>query len=110
MLYPHTHILETIQLIRDSFDGSEIVYTRGSCVKLAMILKHIYPEGQILYDLNHAIFQYGKNCFDINGFAEQTDAHKPLEDYGLLHAYKSMNLKYNITPALPITGTADKKY
>ena len=91
---PFTHVLQTIELIRNSFKYAEIVYTQGSCVKFAMILKHIYPEGKILYDLSHAIFEYDGKFFDINGFANQYNAHIPIENYGILAAYKSMNLKY----------------
>jgi hypothetical protein len=94
--YSSSHVLKTIEIIRDSFGGSEIVYTQGSCVKFAMILKHFYPEGKILYDLSHAIFEYEGRYYDINGFANYTTNHIPLEDYGLLSAYKSMNLKYII--------------
>ena len=99
MLYeelPFTHVLQTIDLIRNSFNGSEIVYTRGSCVKFAMILKHIYPDGKILYDLDHAIFEYKEKYFDINGFATRSKNHIPIEDYGILSAHESMNLKYTL--------------
>lgn len=93
---PFTHVLQTIELVRSSFNGSEIVYTQGSCVKFAMILKHIYPTGKILYDLDHAIFEYEGKHFDINGFAKYTPNHIPIEDYGILSAHNSMNLKYKL--------------
>jgi len=92
----HTEILKTIELIRESFEGSEVVYTEGSCVKFAMILLHIYPKGRILYDLNHALFQYEGMCYDIRGEAIPDDNHIPIEDYGLLQMWGSMNLKYKI--------------
>ena len=88
-------ILKTIGLIRESFDDSVKVFTEGSCVKFCMILQHLYPDGSILYDMNHAIFQYGHNCFDINGYTTKTLNHIPLEAYGLLKSYEIMNLKYN---------------
>jgi len=91
----NSHILQTIALIRDSFDGAETVYTQGSCVKLAMILKHIYPEGKILYDLSHAIFEYNGNVFDIHGYAALNINHIPIEEYGIIAAYNSMNLKWH---------------
>jgi len=90
----NSHILQTIKLIRNSFEGAEIVYTQGSCVKLAMILKHIYPDGKILYDLDHAIFEYNENKYDINGYVASNINHIPIEDYGILSAYNSMNLKW----------------
>ena len=101
MIMPFTHILQTIELVRNSFNGSEIVYTNGSCIKFAMILKHIYPEGKILYDLNHAIFEYDKKYFDINGFANYTKNHIPIEEYGILKMYNSMNLKYEKSSDYP---------
>ena len=93
-LDPYTHILKTIELIRTSFNGSEIVYSNGSCIKFCMILLHIYPKGKILYDLNHAIFEYDNRFYDINGFTKKEKNHIPLEDYGLLQAHTSMNLVY----------------
>lgn len=93
---PFTDILRTIELVRESFDGSEIVYTQGSCIKFAMILKHIYPKGEILYDLSHSIFEYDSKYYDINGFAQKNDCHIPIQDYGVLAAHKLMNLKYSI--------------
>ena len=90
----YTHLLNTIGLIRDSFTGSDVIYTNGSCVKFCMILKHIYPNGNILYDQNHAIFEYDGKCFDINGFADKTEQHIKIEDYGVLFSYQLMNLKY----------------
>lgn len=89
-------MLKTIELIKESFGGSTIVYTKGSCVKLCMILKHIYPQGEILYDLNHAIFEYNGNTYDINGFAEKTIHHTPIQQYGLLQSYRMMHGKYSI--------------
>lgn len=93
----HNEILQTIELIRDSFEGSEIVYTRGSCVKFAMILLHLYPTGEILYDLNHALFRINDMCYDINGEAVANKFHIPIQDYGLLQMWKSMNLKYVVS-------------
>jgi len=34
-MHHHVQILETIRLIRESFDGAEVVYTEGSCVRFA---------------------------------------------------------------------------
>lgn len=93
-LVPFPQILKVIERIRDCFPNASEICTRGSCVKFAMFLKQNYPQGTILYDLDHAIFQYGKNCYDINGFATKTKNHIPLESYGILQAYDSMNLKY----------------
>lgn len=90
---PFTEVLKTIELIRDSFNGSVEIYTKGSCIKFAMILKHLYPCGKILYDSNHAIFEYNGNCYDINGFTLKSKNHIPIEEYGLLKCHELMNLK-----------------
>ena len=87
------NILKTIELVRTSFVGAEIVYTNGSCVKFAMLLLHLYPSGKILYDLDHAIFEYNNEYYDINGLCKKGN-HIPLENYGLLQSYTSMNLIY----------------
>lgn len=91
---PFTHILKTIELIRESFLGSEIAYTQGSCIKFAMILQHLYPSGKILYNSSHAIFEYYNEYFDIMGYAKK-DNHIPIEEYGIIKMYELMNLKYN---------------
>jgi hypothetical protein len=91
---PYTHILKIIVRIRESFPNSVEVYTRGSCVKFAMILKEIFPQGDILYDSNHAIFELDNRYYDINGFAVKNKNHIKLEEYGILMAYDLMNMKY----------------
>lgn len=93
MTADHFIILDTITLIRDSFQGSVEVYTKGSCVKFCMILYKLHKGGKILYDQNHAIFEYDGICFDIKGIAEKTKHHKPIEEYGLIMAYNMMNTK-----------------
>lgn len=95
-LVPETDILKVIELIRDSFDGSVEVYTHGSCTKFAMILKYIFPDGEILSDHNHSIFEYNGNCYDITGFVKKTEEYKPITDWGIIKAYEWMNNKYKI--------------
>lgn len=97
MIVQFTEILKTIELIRDSFNGSEEVYTRGSCVKLCMILKHLYPGGNILYDSNHAIFEYDGKFYDIKGFAKKNKNHSTIETYGLIKSYELMCLKATVS-------------
>lgn len=86
-------ILKLIERIRTSFDDSVEVYTKGSCVKFCMILKEVYPSGKIMYDSNHAIFEYEGRCYDITGEVKKEN-HIPIEDYGVLMMYDLMNLKY----------------
>lgn len=87
-----TEILKTIQLIRESFIDAEHIYTHGSCVRFAIILKHLYPDGDILYDSNHALFEYRGTCYDINGIAKKSEHHIPLLQYGILQLYDILQL------------------
>lgn len=85
-------VLKLIQRIRNSFSNSVEVYTKGSCVKFAMILLEVYPKGQILYDSSHAIFELNGICYDIKGEAKKNKNHIPITKYGVLGAYDRMNL------------------
>lgn len=100
---PHTYILKVIKRIRDSFSGSVEVYTGGSCIKFALILKSILSQGVVLYDMNHAIFEYGGACYDINGWAKKEEHHVPLTDSGLNRLVDLLNLMYPtpVDKALP---------
>lgn len=86
-------LLKIISRIRESFSDSVEVYTNGSCVKFCMILKEIYPEGNILYNSHHAIFELDQMYYDIKGDTLKEN-HVPIEEFGILQAYDLMNLKY----------------
>ena len=88
----HISILETIELISDSFDGAVKVYTNGSCVKFAMLLEYFHPGGEVLYDLNHAIYEYNGVCYDITGMVEK-GSHRPLKEFGWKEIRNALNLK-----------------
>lgn len=90
------NILKIIERIRNSFDGSVEVYTQGSCIKFAMILKEIFPHGSILYNSDHAIFLLDERCYDITGEVERNSGYILLEAYGTNQMYDLMNLKYSI--------------
>jgi|DEB0MinimDraft_4_1074332.scaffolds.fasta_scaffold03266_4 hypothetical protein len=81
MISQNKKILSLIHRIRDSFMGSEYIYTNGSCAKFAMILREVFPEGRVLYNADHAVFEYDGVCYDIRGVA-YNDRYLPLEDYG----------------------------
>lgn len=48
-------------------EDAEIEYTKGGCVAFAEILKELFPEGRILYDANHAVFNICGYDFDAKG-------------------------------------------
>ena len=83
-----------IFLMRSSFGGAAKVYTRGSCVKFAMILNFVYPNGEIYYNGDHAIFKLNDKFYDITGEVQCTN-HIPLKDYPLMETYLIMSLKYD---------------
>lgn len=87
---------DLITQIRDSFNGSVEVYTKGSCIKFCMILKTVYPKGVILYNSDHAIFELNNRYYDITGEVVKLPSHLPIEEYGILKCYELMNLKYSI--------------
>ena len=89
-------VLSVISRIRDSFVGASHVYTNGSCIKFAMILQEIFPDGSIFYDSNHAIFELEGEYYDINGYARKTSSHIPIEDYGTLKCYDLMSMSFNM--------------
>ena len=89
-------VLSVISRIRESFVGASHVYTNGSCIKFAMILQEIFPDGSIFYDSNHAIFELEGEYYDINGYARKTSSHIPIEDYGTLKCYDLMNMAFNM--------------
>ena len=60
-------ILKFISSIRDSFEGAEIVYTKGSCYQFYKILKGIFPAAEAYYDMNHVITKIGDCFYDITG-------------------------------------------
>lgn len=56
-----------IQTIRDSFIGSQQVYTEGSCYHFYLILKQVFPEAKAYYDADHIITKIGDKFYDITG-------------------------------------------
>lgn len=88
-------VLKFIERVRDSFDGSIDVYTKGSCVKFGLILTYVFG-GEILYNGNHAITEINGFCFDITGEVLKTDDYIPLTEYGMSRAYDLMNNKFKI--------------
>jgi len=58
---------EFLEVLRDSFEGSTIIYTEGSCGELHKILKCVYPEAQAYYDGDHTLTKIGDRWYDILG-------------------------------------------
>ena len=60
-------ILRTISTIRDSFIGSQQVYTEGSCYHFYLILKCIYPDAKAYDSVGHILTKIDNKYYDITG-------------------------------------------
>jgi len=60
-------IEQFISTIRDSFIGSQQVYTEGSCYHFYLILKEVFPDAKPYYDENHIITEINGKFYDITG-------------------------------------------
>lgn len=56
-----------IATIRDSFIGSQQVYTEGSCYHFYLILKNVFPDAKPYYDQDHIITEIDGKFYDITG-------------------------------------------
>jgi hypothetical protein len=73
-------VLSFIQVIRDSFKGSDIVYTQGSCYKFYKILKHVFQEAKAYYNADHVITEIDGMFYDISGIVSITN-HIPVDEH-----------------------------
>lgn len=86
-----------IRTIRDSFIGSQQVYTEGSCYHFYLILKQVFPESKAYYDADHIITKIGDKFYDITGEIIMTTGmleFKRLPSYSLkapYNIYKDIN-------------------
>jgi len=62
-----------ISVIRDSFIGSQQVYTEGSCYHFYLILKQVFPEAELYYDTYHVITKINNKFYDITGEVKEND-------------------------------------
>ena len=56
-----------IAKIRDSFIGSQQVYTEGSCYHFYLILKEVFSEAECYFDEDHVVTKIGDKFYDITG-------------------------------------------
>lgn len=69
----HNKIISFISTVRDSFNGSEIVYTQGSCYKFYLILKEVFPKSEAYYNSEHVITKINDRYYDITGEVKKTN-------------------------------------
>lgn len=88
---------EFIATIRDSFIGSQQVYTEGSCYHFYLILKQVFPDAKPYYDTYHILTKIDGKFYDITGEVKECSSMNELTtaaDYGLkapYNIYKNIN-------------------
>lgn len=88
----HDKVELFISRVRDSFIGSQQVYTAGSCYHFYLILKEVFPEAQCYFDEDHIITEISGRYYDITGEVRR-DAS--LTKYERIPSY-SLKAPYNI--------------
>lgn len=86
------NVEEVISTIRNSFIGSQQVYTEGSCYHFYLILKSIFNQAEPYYDSFHVITKIDNKFYDITGEVKQNDDMSKME---VLPTY-SLKAPYNI--------------
>ena len=81
-----------ISTVRDSFIGSQQVYTEGSCYHFYLILKEVFPEAEAYYDADHVITKIDGKFYDITG---EILANTGMLKFDRLPSY-SLKAPYNI--------------
>lgn len=77
-------IEKLIKSIRESFVGSEQVYTQGSCYKLYQIVKTQFPEAKaVMLDESHIYIDWGGSYWDIHGKVNDKDTIKNISKFGV---------------------------
>ena len=83
-----------IKLIRESFPDSVKVYSQGSCVQFALILKSVFPDGEVMWNEDHAVFRYDTHYFDITGDINGDNYNAKLMDYDILKVKEILELRF----------------
>ena len=81
-----------IAAVRDSFIGSQQVYTEGSCYHFYLILKEVFPDADAYYDADHIITKIDGKFYDITG---EVRGYLTLDKYERIPSY-SLKAPYNI--------------
>ena len=87
-----SNVEEFIATIRDSFIGSQEVYTHGSCYHFYLILKQVFHDAEPYYDMDHILTKIGDKYYDITGEVRKDDVSTKFER---LPSY-SLKAPYNI--------------
>lgn len=81
-----------IAAVRDSFIGSQQVYTEGSCYHFYLILKEVFPQAECWYDEDHVLTKIDDKFYDITGEVRKDTS---LNKFERIPSY-SLKVPYNI--------------
>lgn len=84
-----------ISKVRDSFIGSQQVYTEGSCYHFYLILKEVFPDAEAYYDEDHVITKIDGKFYDITG---EVRGNLDFHPFDSIPSY-SLKAPYNIYKA-----------
>jgi len=91
----HEDILAFIKRIRESFPNAVKVYSQGSCIQFALILKQAYSKGEVCWNEDHGAYFFNDHYYDITGEIENDD-FIPLSEYDILQVDNILKLRYKI--------------
>ena len=63
----HQRVLYFLRELRESFPDAEKVYGKGSCHRLYLILRSVFPKAECFHDSDHALTRIGGAFYDISG-------------------------------------------
>ena len=66
-MYFEDTILDYIELVRNSVPDAVEVFTKGNCGPFALMLLKTFPGGEILNNVNHTVYEYNGEMYDITG-------------------------------------------
>jgi hypothetical protein len=90
-------ILKFISAVRDSFVGSQQVYTNGSCYYFYLILKEVFDEAEAYYDGDHIITKIEDKFYDITGEVAKPNSASRFDQvplYGLANPFNIYVKRY----------------
>ena len=88
-----TNVESFIAKVRDSFIGSQQVYTEGSCYHFYLILKEVFSDAEPWYDNEHIVTKIGDKFYDITGEVRKDELD--MFKYQRLPSYQ-LKAPYNI--------------
>lgn len=88
-----TNVESFIAKVRDSFIGSQQVYTEGSCYHFYLILKEVFPSAEPWFDNDHIVTKIGDKFYDITGEIRKDELD--MFKYQRLPSYR-LKAPYNI--------------